>query len=242
MTTVEGSSPPALGSAHLELWEVVRAEIRNLIISGEFAPGERLVESTLAERFQVSRGPVRTALMELERVGLVESVPRKGIQVATFERTDIDELFDVTLAIERMAAREAAERASEEQIVRLNELLEELGAAQRSGDQEAAVEADLALHRELMTASGNRRLLRIWTEMSEEIRFVIGVAQRALPEIEWARYNRPIIEAVARREPELAELAVSSCFDNAHAEIRGLSAEAFDVHTGRSKKRTVTTP
>src|ERR1041384_8231509 len=92
-----------LGGAHLELWEVVRAEIRNLIIMGEFAPGERLVESTLAKRFQVSRGPVRTALMELERVGLVVSVPRRGIQVSTFDRSDIDELFDVVTAIERMA-------------------------------------------------------------------------------------------------------------------------------------------
>ena len=224
---------PALGGTHLELWELVRAEIRSLIISGDFAPGERLVESVLAERFQVSRGPVRTALMELERVGLVASVPRKGIQVATFDRSDIDELFDVTLAIERMAAREAAERASDEQIARLHDMLDELGEAQRRGDQMGAVEADLALHRELMLASGNRRLCRIWIEMSEEIRFVIGVAQRALPEIEWARYNRPIVEAVASRNPELAEQAVASCFDVAHQEIRDLSAEAFDLHTGR---------
>jgi DNA-binding GntR family transcriptional regulator len=216
----------------------VRNEIRALIISGEFAPGERLVESVLADRFAVSRGPVRTALMELERVGLVTSVPRRGMQVASFERADIDELFDVTLALERMAAREACERASSEQLARLHELLDALDAAQASGDQTAAVEADLELHRELMQASGNRRLLQIWTGMSDQIRFVIGVAQRALPDVRWAPYNRPIIEAVASRDAERAEQAVESCFDTAHAKIRGLSAEAFDLHTGRAKRRS----
>jgi DNA-binding GntR family transcriptional regulator len=117
--TIEPTTSTAVRTTHLELWELVRAEIRNLIIMGEFAPGERLVESALAERFQVSRGPVRTALMELERVGLVNSVPRRGIQVATFDRSDIDELFDVITALERIAGREAAERASDEQIERL---------------------------------------------------------------------------------------------------------------------------
>jgi DNA-binding GntR family transcriptional regulator len=157
------------------------------------------------------------------------------MQVTSFGRSDIDELFDVTLALERMAAREATESASDEQLARLHELLDRLDQAQHSGDQRAAVEADLELHRQLMKASGNRRLLRLWTEISEEIRFVIGVAQRAMPEIEWANYNRPIIEAVASRDPELAEQAVVSCFTVAHEEIRALSAEAFDLHTGRAR-------
>jgi len=228
-----------LGGAHLELWEVVRAEIRKLIIMGEFAPGERLVEATLAKRFQVSRGPVRTALMELERVGLVVSVPRRGIQVATFDRSDIDELFDVVTAIERMAGREAAERASGEQVERLFALLDELSEAQRSGDRSAVIEADLALHQELMLASGNRRLYRIWSDISEQIRFVVRVTQRAMPEIEWAPYNRPIVEAIAARDPNRAEQAVASCFDGAHEQVRGLSVEAFDLYTGRTKEDVV---
>src|SRR5262249_23627898 len=161
-------------------------------------------------------------LMELERVGLVNSVPRRGIQVATFDRSDIDELFDVINALERIAGREAAERASDEQIKRLYELLDELSEAQRGGDQTAAVEADLALHRELVLASGNRRLYRLWSEISEEIRFVVRVTQRAMPQIEWAPYNRPIVEAVAARDPDRADRAVASCFDVAHAEVRGL--------------------
>jgi DNA-binding GntR family transcriptional regulator len=231
----EGESGRLRG-LHRELWELVCAEIRTLIITGEFAPGERLVEAVLADRFAVSRGPVRRALMELERMGLVTSSSRRGVRVATFARADIDELFDVTMALERMAAREAADQASPEQVARLFELLDELDEAQRSEEAPRAIEADLELHRHLMVASGNRRLLQLWSQISEEIRFVIAVAQRALPDIEWANYNRPIIEAVAERDAALAEQAVESCFTVAHAEIRALSADAFDLHTGRAKK------
>jgi DNA-binding GntR family transcriptional regulator len=233
---VEDSESSRLAGSHRELWELVCAEIRNLIISGEVAPGERLVEAALAERFAVSRGPVRRALMELERTGLVTSSARRGVRVATFSRVDIDELFDVTMALERMAAHEAAEQALPEEVTRLFELLEELDDAQRSEDPFRAIEADLELHRQLMKASHNKRLLEIWAQIAEEIRFVIAVAQRALPETEWANYNRPIIEAVAERDPTLAEQAVESCFTVAHGEIRALSAEAFDLHTGRAKK------
>jgi DNA-binding GntR family transcriptional regulator len=223
------------------LWEAVRDEIRNLIIDGDFVPGERLVEAALAQRFAVSRGPVRTALMELEKVGLVTSVPRRGMQVATFERADIDELFDVTLALERMAAREAAESASDEELAHLRVLLDELDQAQHGGDRHSVIEADLDLHRHLMTASGNRRLLKLWTEISEEIRFVISVVQRAMPDVEWASYNRPIVEAVSDRDPERAEEAVVSCFTVAHEEIRALSADVFSSCMGGTARIAATT-
>ena len=227
-----------LGAAHQELWSVVRDEIRRLIILGEVAPGERLVETALAERFAVSRGPVRTALAELERVGLVTSIARRGTYVTTFSREDIDELFDVTCALERLAARDAAEHASPKDVSRLEDLLLELGEAQRSGDPAETVVADVELHRHLMLASGNRRLARLWVAISEEIQFVIAVTQRALPEVEWALYNLPIIEALRRRDPDGAERAVVHCFEHAHDEIRALSSEAFDRCTRRHAARS----
>ncbi|MGH9134038.1 MAG: GntR family transcriptional regulator, partial [Ilumatobacteraceae bacterium] len=167
-------------------------------------------------------------LMELERVGLVTAVPRRGMQVATFERADIDELFDVTLGLERMAARAAAEVATPEQIRRLHQLLDELDAAQHHDGPLGAVDADLVFHRHLMETSGNRRLLELWLRISDEIRFVIAVTQRSLPDIEWASFNRPIADAVGSGDPDRAEAAVVACFTEAHAEIRAVSSDAFD--------------
>jgi DNA-binding GntR family transcriptional regulator len=221
----------AVGETHLELWQVVCEQIRELIIAGEFAPGERLVESALADRFAVSRGPVRTALMELERVGLVTSIPRRGVQVATFTRSDILELYDITLALERMAAREAAERASPDHLRRMRERLEALNEAERSGDRGRTIDADLEFHTEFARTSGNRRLLQIWMQLSEQIRFVIAMTRRASPDVDWVRYSAPIVDAIARGEPEAAEQAVVDCFAVAYAKLNTLSPEAFDSLT-----------
>jgi DNA-binding GntR family transcriptional regulator len=227
----------SLGQAHRELWQVVSEEIRSLIISGEFAPGERLVETALAERFAVSRGPIRTALMELERVGLVTSIPRRGVQVATFEPSDIRELYDVTLALERMAAREAAERISAAQTNRMRELLDALDQAEHEDDSAGTVDADLELHTEFVRASGNRRLLQLWMQLSDQIRFAIAVTRRAAPEVEWLRDSAAIVEAIESGNLDRAEQAVVSCFAPAYAALNALTPEAFDALTGRTSRR-----
>ena len=232
-----GSTSHELGNVHRELWHVVRDEIRALIIQGEIAPGERLVETVLADRFAVSRGPVRTALMELERVGLVTSIPRRGMYVSTFSRTDIDELYGVNCALERLAARDAAVVITDAQVDHLASLLNELAATQESGDPAELIEAELDLHRGLMHASGNARLVRLWEQIIEEIRFVIAVTQRAMPEVFWASYELPIIEGLRARDPDAAERAVVECFNVAHDKIRALSEDAFDRSTGRKRGR-----
>jgi DNA-binding GntR family transcriptional regulator len=226
-----------LGNAHRELWHVVRDEIRTLIIRGEVAPGERLVETVLAERFAVSRGPVRTALTELERVGLVTSVPRRGMYVSTFSRRDIDQLYGVNLTLERLAAREAAHVVTDEQLDQLQHRLDVLARTQESGTPEELIEDVLELHRAMVHSSGNARLIRLWEQISEEVRFVVAVTQRAMPDTFWASYELPIVEALRARDPDAAERAVEHCFNTAHAEIRALSEDAFERSTGRRKRR-----
>jgi DNA-binding GntR family transcriptional regulator len=233
---VTGSISHGLGDSHRELWHAVRDEIRGLIIGGEIAPGERLVETVLAERFAVSRGPVRTALMELERVGLVTSVPRRGMYVSTFTRTDIDELYGVNCALERLAAREAAVVVTDEQVEHVAALLDDLAKTQEGGDPAQLIEVELELHRALMHASGNARLVKLWEQITEEIRFVIAVTQRAMPEVFWASYELPIIEGLRARDPDAAERAVDECFKVAHEKIRALSEDAFDRSIGRRKE------
>jgi DNA-binding GntR family transcriptional regulator len=234
---VDASSSQHLGNSHRELWHVVRDELRALIINGEIPPGERLVETVLAERFAVSRGPVRTALMELERVGLVTSVPRRGMYVSTFSRADIDELFGVNRALERLAARQAALVITDEQVDGLATLLDELAKTQKYGEPGELIEAELELHRALVRASDNKRLVRLWEQITEEIRFLIAVTQRALPDVFWASYELPIVEGLRARDPDAAERAVEECFKVAHEKIQALSEDAFDRSTGRKRGR-----
>jgi DNA-binding GntR family transcriptional regulator len=216
---------PATGLVHRELWELVRDELRRLIINGELAPGERLVETALSERFSVSRGPVRTALKELERVGLVVVLPRRGSHVATFDGQDIDELYDVTLAFERVAAARAAARVTPADVKRLQQMLHRLSAAETAGDRDAAVAADLELHRQIMELSGNRRLVQLWGQLAEEMRLAIAISQRSLPDVTWAERNVRIIDALVAGDSERAEAEIVSYFARAQREMR----EQFDA-------------
>lgn len=91
--------------------EVVAAELRRLILSGEVAPGSRLVEDRLAERLGVSRNPVREAIRVLSSEGFIEVIPRRGACVALLSGPAAEDLFDVRMALEPVAARLAAGEA-----------------------------------------------------------------------------------------------------------------------------------
>src|SRR5262245_61461910 len=96
--------------------------IRHMILSGHFAPGERLNELQLAGVLQISRSPIREALKALSSVGLVRMVPGRGAFVADYDLATVRHLIEVRLALECAAARLVAERATDEQIEAIGEL------------------------------------------------------------------------------------------------------------------------
>lgn len=202
-------------------WQIVRQSLRDRIIEGSLHPGEILSEVALAEHYGVSRGPIRTALQDLARVGLVTpGATRRRMSVARFDARDIDELYDVTCGIERMAVRTVASMATESDIDELYTMLRKLEEAQRSGDQNASADSDLMFHQHIVDLSGNRRLLMLWLIIAEQIRYVIATTQRADPSVAWAAFNQPIADAIAAHDPDGAERAVINIFEDAHARIR----------------------
>jgi DNA-binding GntR family transcriptional regulator len=218
------SDPAATGMEpevdYLDRWQVIRRILRDDIIAGTLRPGEVLSEAHLAERFGVSRGPVRTALQDLARVGLVVGgASRRRVRVARFERKDIDELYEVQMGIERTAVRSVAGRAASADVERLYELLDQLGEAQASRDPARLIDADLAFHEHIFRLTDNRRLFELWLQISEQVRCVIGITHRSSPEIMWAPFNRPIADAIAAKDPAGAEQAVINCFLTAHAGV-----------------------
>jgi DNA-binding GntR family transcriptional regulator len=109
----------------------------------------------------------------------------------------------------------------------LRDFLERLAQAERSGDRRAAVEADLELHRQIMVASGHRRLYQIWTQLAEEMRLVIALSQRALPQVGWADRNSDVLAALESGDPDAAEAAIVRYFDDAHREMREVPDETL---------------
>src|SRR5215218_2768941 len=92
----------------------VRAQVqlRELILSGELPPGNRVAELAIVERLGVSRTPIRAALMRLEQEGLIESLPNGGYAVRTFSERDVSEAIELRGTVEGLVARLAAERGA----------------------------------------------------------------------------------------------------------------------------------
>jgi DNA-binding GntR family transcriptional regulator len=142
----------------LDPWQGIYAALRGQILGGSYEPGERLVESTLAEQFGTSRGPVRSALKELERVGLIVVVPRRGTFVRTFTAQDVDEMLTLWRLIWPFAVKLAVERRTPAGLARLKAIAETVPEE----DPVRMLEFGAMFHRAVFEMAAHRRLLEIF--------------------------------------------------------------------------------
>lgn len=152
-----------IGAGHRPLRDKVVAELRRRIVDGDYPPGDRLTEDRLAEAFGVSRNPVREAIRVLEAEGFVVAQPRRGTVVATLSAQDVQDLFDVRLALEPLAARLAAGRAGPAAAIPLQELVVAAEEAAAAGRLDCVAELNTRFHATICDFSGNV-LLRSMTE------------------------------------------------------------------------------
>ena len=153
----------------LPLREVVYMTLRKAILKGEFKPGERLMEITLANRLGVSRTPIREALRKLEHEGLVVMIPRKGAQVSKITVQELNDVLEVRKSLELLAADKACQRITQSEAVDLKNREREFAALIDSGDLTALAEADVAFHDVIYTATKNRRLIQILNNLREQM-------------------------------------------------------------------------
>ncbi len=137
----------------------VYAAIREHILDGSFRPGERLVESRIAEQIKTSRTPVREALHLLESEGLLESIPRAGYRVKPLHWEEVEEICEIRVVNETLAARWAMKRITPKEILALENNLKVAEHEVRTGKPKAFVQRDAEFHEILAHASGSERLL-----------------------------------------------------------------------------------
>ena len=125
---------------YLPLRDVVFNTLRRAIITGEFAPGERLMEISLANRLGVSRTPVREAIRKLDLEGLVIMIPRKGAQVAKITEKSLRDVIEIRCVLEEFAASLACERITEEGKEKLKEAHRQFVEAAQTNDMIDIVE------------------------------------------------------------------------------------------------------
>lgn len=209
----------------VSLVDAVTERLEEAIIAGELAPGDRILEQTLATELGVSRGPLREAIRRLEGRRLLERKMNQGVRVAELSPQRLDDLLTVREALEGMACRRAAERLSDDEIKQMRDLLESHAAQSevKSGKGYFQKGGDFDFHFRIAKASENELLtsilmgdlydlLRVYRYKSST---VVGRAVQALEE------HRTILDALESRDPDLAEQAMRTHIKNAriHAKL-----------------------
>jgi DNA-binding GntR family transcriptional regulator len=194
------------------LWEAVLERMREAILAGELPAGTKLVEVDLAERFGTSRGPIREAVRELVREGLVVEFDRRGNVVSTLTGRDLVEVYAVREALELAAARQAIDRADDDQLRALERHLAAL-EDETAGDYLVNSVHDLGFHRELVGLAGNARMTTIYEQMLKQTAHLLRTAAEASPTLQTTLRPsalRDILAALLARDQPGAAAAIES--------------------------------
>lgn len=153
-------SPPVVLQS---IREQIANRLRSEVLSGHFAEGEPLREAQLAERFGVSRGPIRDALLLLTQEGVLVAQRNSGVRVGSGPSREIQPLVvSLRRQIETQALTMIFDRLSSEDDARWKTQLERLREACEAGDLPAAIELDIAFHRSIVERTGDADLVSIW--------------------------------------------------------------------------------
>jgi GntR family transcriptional regulator of gluconate operon len=165
---------PGMSLQQESLGDRLAHALRVQIITGTLSPGTHLVEDSLAETFDVSRGPVRDALKQLETEGLLES-RRRGVFVKGLTARDVDELYSLRETLETMALKLAIARAKPAEWTRAAEYLTELRRSADQADARAFAGYDLDFHTQFYLLSGHRRLADVWEQYRPTFAVMLSV-------------------------------------------------------------------
>jgi DNA-binding GntR family transcriptional regulator len=182
--------------------------LRRAILTGDMAPGQRLVEEELAGMFGVTRASLRAALIDLTAAGLVERVPNRGARVRTITRDEAIAITECRMALEGLCAAKAAEQVTDAQAARLRELGDALEHAVADGEPVKYSALNRQLHQLVIEISGQTVAADLLARLNGQIvrhQFQLslrpGRPQASLPE------HLAIIDAIAARRPDQAEQA-----------------------------------
>jgi DNA-binding GntR family transcriptional regulator len=191
----------------------VAGRIREAILSGELPPGAKLIETELADRFGTSRGPVREAIRELAREGLVSELPRRGTQVSTLTAHDLSEVYTVREALEVSASRVVIAGASDDELLGLEAHLLALESPPAGAGYLDQAVHDLAFHRSLVALARNQRMAGMYEQMLQQTMLLLRIAAQENPTLRTdlrRAAHRDIFGALVGRDEIAARDAVEA--------------------------------
>lgn len=193
-----------------DLVDHVTQRLREAILTGSLAPGERLVEEQLAAQLDVSRAPVREALRMLEYDGLVTAVGRRGRFVAVLSARDAWEVYTLRENLEAMAFELVVAKCPPEILAQASALVDQMKTASAAKDRRALSQLDVKFHRLICSTSNHERLIRTWDSMSNQIgllsRQVLGTQYDDLTDV--AARHQLLIDVLRQEDPAVATAAI----------------------------------
>lgn len=149
--------------------------LREAIIRGDLEPNQRLDEQAIADKFGVSRMPVREAFALLKRDGLVGNQPRHGTYVIGLTLQDVHDIYEYRRIVESHAIRIVASSVDADSLDQLRGLVERTEAAMKAGQSETMIFNDLEFHRLLVALGGNKRSLQFWEMLADLVAVIIRI-------------------------------------------------------------------
>jgi DNA-binding GntR family transcriptional regulator len=205
----------ATGQARLQrlperrvLREDIRDRLIEEILGGHLVPGDRLVETRIAQGYGVSQAPVREALRDLELLGFIVSAPFRGSMVREISTSDLVQIYPIRAVLEGVAAYDAATRIDTAGLKRLEQLIASMRKSASRGNTRAAIADDFAFHLAVVEASGNWLLKQFWERMRLATTTFMTLSRSHHPLAAIAERHTRIVEALRARTPEAAERAM----------------------------------
>jgi DNA-binding GntR family transcriptional regulator len=201
----ERAKPPIAAAKQTDADDAY-VELRRHIRTGALAPGERLVETEIADRLGLGRNAVRTSLARLEQDGLVERAPYRGARVRVIGETEAVEILEARAVLEGLAARYAARRATPRDVKALRAILLRMRQRLAAGDLLGLSELNAELHRRILATARLPMVAKLIDDLKtqnvrHQFRTVLapGRPPRSL------REHRAIVDAIAGGDPDAAE-------------------------------------
>ncbi|OZI47363.1 GntR family transcriptional regulator [Bordetella genomosp. 5] len=208
------ASSMKIGDQHTPLFAVIRDRLRERILSGEFTPGDRLIEGRLSEDMGVSRIPVREALRALAAEGLVTIEPRRGASVAVLSDEIAYDMVEVRATLEGLNAKLAAQRRDDKTVARLQAFLAQGADAVRGDDLQAFLGLNSQFHEMLATIAGNVVLTDLMRSLRDRTALLFAPSNMLRARQNWDEHSQ-ILAAVIAGNGELAALLATQHVHNA---------------------------
>ncbi|MCJ7533543.1 MAG: GntR family transcriptional regulator [Anaerolineales bacterium] len=186
------------------LAERVADLLRESIVNGQISTGTHLIEAEIAKQLNVSRGPLREAFRILETEGLLESHPGRGTYVSQPSERYIYEAYSLRSLLEEEAFKLAIKKRTEEDLNRLENALEELFIAAKSGDERKVLDLDISFHRQIWEIADHRLIQASLEEIITRLKMYIAVQTKIYDDLlEGIGDHKIILEALQNRNEAL---------------------------------------